>query len=69
MLYEVITTMNHINDTGNDVVVDVRDLKINIHLEEGTLTAVRGIDFTIKKGVITSYSIHYTKLYELANDA
>ncbi len=31
-------------------IVDVRDLHINIKLDEGLLTAVRGVDFTIKGG-------------------
>ena len=30
-----------------DLVLDVRDLKINIELDEGTLTAVRGVNFNI----------------------
>ena len=33
-----------------DLVLDVRDLKINIELDEGTLTAVRGVNFNIKRG-------------------
>lgn len=33
-----------------DFVLEVRDLKINIKLDEGTLTAVRGVNFSIKKG-------------------
>lgn len=34
----------------NDIVLDVRDLKINIKMDEGTLTAVRGVNFSINKG-------------------
>ena len=33
-----------------DLILDVRDLKINIELDEGTLTAVRGVNFSIRKG-------------------
>lgn len=33
-----------------DLVLDVRDLKINIELDEGTLTAVRGVNFNIRRG-------------------
>ncbi|MCD8131164.1 MAG: ABC transporter ATP-binding protein [Lachnospiraceae bacterium] len=33
-----------------DTILDVRDLKINIKLDEGTLTAVRGVNFSMKKG-------------------
>ena len=32
------------------MVLDVRDLRINIELDEGTLTAVRGVNFNLKKG-------------------
>ena len=34
----------------NNNIVEVKDLKINIKIDEGTLTAVRGVDFEIKKG-------------------
>ena len=34
----------------NDTIIEVKDLKINIKIDEGTLTAVRGVDFEIKKG-------------------
>lgn len=33
-----------------ETIIQVKDLKINIKLDEGTLTAVRGVDFSIKKG-------------------
>lgn len=35
---------------SNDKIVEVKDLKIEIPLDEGTLTAVRGVNFDIKKG-------------------
>ena len=34
----------------NDTIIEVKDLKINIKIDEGTLTAVRGVNFEIKKG-------------------
>ena len=33
-----------------DNIIEVRDLKVNIKIDEGTLTAVRGVNFEIKKG-------------------
>ncbi len=33
-----------------DNIIEVKDLKINIKIDEGTLTAVRGVNFEIKKG-------------------
>ena len=41
---------NKQNKTAQDMVLDVRDLRINIELDEGTLTAVRGVNFNLKKG-------------------
>lgn len=35
---------------SNDKIIEVKDLRINIPLDEGTLTAVRGVNFDIKKG-------------------
>lgn len=35
---------------NKETVIEVKDLKINIKLEEGILTAVRGVNFDIKKG-------------------
>lgn len=34
----------------DDTIIEVKDLKINIKIDEGILTAVRGVDFEIKKG-------------------
>ncbi len=34
----------------NDTIIEIKDLKINIKIDEGTLTAVRGVDFEIRKG-------------------
>ena len=34
----------------NDTIIEIKDLKINIKIDEGTLTAVRGVNFEIKKG-------------------
>ena len=34
----------------NDTIIEVRDLKINIKIDEGTLTAVRGVNFELRKG-------------------
>lgn len=39
---------NKQNKTAQDMVLDVRDLRINIELDEGTLTAVRGVNFNAK---------------------
>ena len=42
----------------------------NVSYSAGGKTIIRGIDWAVKEGehwaviVITSYSIHYTKLYE-----
>ncbi len=36
--------------TQDDTIIEVKDLKINIKVDEGTLTAVRGVNFEIKKG-------------------
>ena len=38
------------NVMNHDTIIEVKDLKINIKIDEGTLTAVRGVDFEIKKG-------------------
>ncbi len=38
------------NINTNDPIIEVKDLKINIKLDEGTLTAVRGVDFEIRRG-------------------
>ncbi len=38
---------NHQHDAP---ILDIRDLRINIKIDEGILTAVRGVDFEIKKG-------------------
>lgn len=35
---------------GKETVIEVKDLKIDIKIDEGTLTAVRGVNFEIKKG-------------------
>ena len=35
---------------NRDTILEVKDLKINIKIDEGTLTAVRGVNFEIKKG-------------------
>ncbi len=37
-------------ENKKDAVIEVKDLKINIKLDEGILTAVRGVDFEIRKG-------------------
>ena len=34
----------------NENIIEIKDLKINIKIDEGTLTAVRGVNFEIKKG-------------------
>ncbi len=34
----------------NETIIEIKDLKINIKIDEGTLTAVRGVDLEIKKG-------------------
>jgi peptide/nickel transport system ATP-binding protein len=41
---ENITNENNINET----ILDIRDMAINIQLDEGLLTPVRGVDFDIK---------------------
>ena len=35
---------------GKETIISVKNLKINIALDEGTLTAVRGVSFSIDKG-------------------
>ena len=35
---------------NNDNILEVKDLHVDIHTAEGTLTAVRGVNFEIKKG-------------------
>ncbi len=35
---------------SRDTIIEVRDLKVNIRIDEGTLTAVRGVNFEIGKG-------------------
>ena len=34
----------------HDTILEIKDLKVNIRIDEGTLTAVRGVDFEIRKG-------------------
>ena len=34
----------------NDTIIEIKGLKVNIKIDEGTLTAVRGVDFEIRKG-------------------
>ena len=34
----------------NDTIIQVKDLKVNIKTDDGILTAVRGVDFEIRKG-------------------
>ena len=34
----------------NDTIIQVKDLKVNIKTNDGILTAVRGVDFEIRKG-------------------
>ena len=39
------------NETASkETILEIRDLKVNIKTDEGTLTAVRGVNLTIKKG-------------------
>ena len=39
------------NETANkETILEIRDLKVNIKPDEGTLTAVRGVNLTIRKG-------------------
>ncbi len=38
------------NFKANDAILKVEDLKVNIKIDEGTLTAVRGVDFEIRRG-------------------
>jgi len=38
--------------TGNDPVIEVKDLRISIPLDEGLLTPVRGISFSISRGEV-----------------
>ena len=56
-----------------NAIIKVSELKKDYHVGEMTVHALRGIDMEIYEGdfaaimgtVITSYSIHYTKLYDL----
>lgn len=34
----------------NDTIIQVKDLKVNIKTDDGILTAVRGVNFEIRKG-------------------
>ena len=38
------------SETGRDVVLEVRDLRTSYELDEGTLRAVDGVSFTIRRG-------------------
>ena len=39
------------NETASkETILEIRDLKVNIKTDEGTLTAVRGVNLTIRKG-------------------
>ena len=62
MLYEVITV------AGNNVFITARYLNLNGTVQSGrpdrTVTLTSAMDADISAFVITSYSIHYTKLYE-----
>ena len=64
MLYEVITSRRVLNQKASAVVMFIRQ----IALPEGFQAAETHRDDFIEQmgliGVITSYSIHYTKLYD-----
>ena len=38
------------SESMNETIIEVRDLRVNIKIDEGTLTAVRGVNFVIRKG-------------------
>ena len=42
----------------NDTIIEIKDLKINIKIDEGTLTAVRGVDFEIKSWARKKVGMH-----------
>ncbi len=42
--------LNAEEEMRDDTILRIHDLRINIKVDEGTLTAVRGVDFEIKKG-------------------
>ena len=37
-------------ENQNDTIIQVKDLRISIKTDDGTLTPVRGVNFEIKKG-------------------
>ena len=39
----------------NDTIIQVKDLKVNIKTDDGILTAVRGVNFEIKKGEAVAF--------------
>ena len=41
---------NATTNNRNENIIEVKDFKVNIKLDEGTITAVRGVNFFIKKG-------------------
>ncbi|MFD3685305.1 dipeptide ABC transporter ATP-binding protein [Nocardiopsis sp. NPDC058631] len=50
-----MTTTEHMSDgstptTGNDVVLDVRDLSVTFSSEDGPLNAVRGVTYQVRRG-------------------
>ena len=38
------------SESMNETIIEVRDLRVNIKIDEGILTAVRGVNFVIRKG-------------------
>ena len=53
-------------------ILELKDVKYTYHNQYLSVDALKGVSYTFEKGkmyavvgnVITSYSIHYTKLYE-----
>lgn len=41
---------NAIKNNRNENIIEVKDFKVNIKMDEGIITAVRGVNFSIKKG-------------------
>ena len=44
------TTAEQQEDIGSEVLIEVRDLKVSFHTDEGIVEAVNGISYTVKRG-------------------
>ena len=56
---------------NKDNILEVKDLHVDIHTSEGLLTAVRGVNFEMKKGdllLINPLELHQPRISEAQND-